>query len=118
MKGGYGNIFIGLVFIFIGFNCLVFKCYAYGTFLVPRFSGIVFMICGFAVVVLSLKNIIKKKYKKDQYLICPKCQNVVESVKVVEDKCLKCGADLEALTGFYERHPECKTAIKNNKIAY
>lgn len=61
MKGWYGNAFIGLVFIVIGFNCWMFKCYAYGTFLVPHFSGIIFMICGFAVVVLSLKNIISKK---------------------------------------------------------
>lgn len=115
MKGWYSTLSIGLVLIFMGFNCLVFKCYAYGKFLVPHFSGIIFMICGFAVVVLSIKNIIRKKYKKDQYLICPKCQNVVESFQAIEGKCLKCGADLEPLTGFYERHPEFKTTTKQNK---
>lgn len=77
--------------------------------MVPRYSGIVFMIGGFLVVVLSVKSIINAKYKKDQYSICPKCQEVVEICRSADGKCLKCGVDLEALTGFYERHPELKT---------
>jgi PHP family Zn ribbon phosphoesterase len=40
--------------------------------------------------------------------ICATCRDVFETLKVPDRKCPKCGADLEPLKGFYDRHPELR----------
>lgn len=110
-----GILFLGLFCMLAGFVCWKSECHAYGKFLVPRFSGVVYIVGGFVVIILCMKNIMSKKRKIGQYLICPKCQNVVETFQSADDKCSKCGEPLEDLKGFYERHPEFKEMPKNNK---
>lgn len=40
--------------------------------------------------------------------ICPKCELTFRKDEVPSGKCPKCGEGLEALSGFYERHPELR----------
>lgn len=116
MKGWGGFLFLGLLMVFVGFNCWKFGCRAYGKFPVPRFVNVLMVVYGFVIVVVSLKVIMSKKSKKDRYLICPKCQSVVETFQSPDGKCSKCGVDLESLAGFYERHPEFKPAPKKERM--
>ena len=46
--------------------------------------------------------------KKAEYLICPKCSDVLEATDNIEKSCAKCMVPYENLKGFYERHPEKK----------
>ena len=115
MKGWGGLLFLGLLMIFVGFNCWKFGCRAYGKFPVPRFVNVLMVVYGFVIVVVSLKVIMGRNSKKDRYLICAKCQNIVDTFQSADDKCSKCGGPLEDLKGFYERHPEFKATPKNNK---
>jgi len=41
-------------------------------------------------------------------MICPKCEEAFKLGSSSGNRCPKCGAALEPLDGFYERHPECK----------
>ncbi|WP_319759023.1 hypothetical protein [Maridesulfovibrio sp.] len=50
-----------------------------------------------------------RKVAKEEETICPKCQKVYMAGKAPDNAaCDSCGAKLEPLEGFYERHPELK----------
>ena len=70
---------------------------------------------GVVMIVYGAKKIINKGKKPDQYLACPVCQTVAEVRLASNNKCPKCGSDLELLEGFYERHPEFKSSNKYKK---
>ena len=46
------------------------------------------------------------KFHKQQTVICPKCEEIVERTGAKEIHCLECGTKMEELKGFFERHPE------------
>ena len=56
------------------------------------------------------KTIEAEKKAKDEkkVLMCPKCIKPFYKKDCEDLKCLDCQAQLEELTGFYERHPELK----------
>lgn len=42
------------------------------------------------------------------FFICPACRTPYDKKDIHENQCPTCGAGLENLAGFYERHPEFK----------
>ena len=52
--------------------------------------------------------VLESMKKKEVYLKCPKCGNVIATCENIENVCQECGSTLERLDGFYERHPETK----------
>lgn len=64
-------------------------------------------ICLFLIGILWFYSFIKHK-KFNEFLICPKCLKTYYKYVVVDTKCLDCGAEVEEIDGFFERHPELK----------
>jgi len=63
---------------------------------------------SFGIVCLYLA-ISKKNSKKNSPWICSKCEDIVYLKFARKDNfCKLCGANLEKLEGFYERHPDKK----------
>ena len=65
--------------------------------------GVIAAVVGVAMIVMSL-------FGKEipATLICPKCEAVKPHAEVTDEVCPVCGAKMEPLKGFYERHPERK----------
>ena len=75
---------------------------------VPKsFMGIVFILVGAVFIVLSITKI-DLLYKDITVLKCPKCLKIYNKQELKSEKCPHCGADLEQLKGFFERHPDLK----------
>jgi hypothetical protein len=64
--------------------------------------GIALVVMGFCILWIG---VIKPRKEN---LICPKCEDLFRWSDTLGDKCPKCGAGLEDLRGFYERHPELR----------
>ena len=106
-------IFFGLLMTGIGLDCWAHNRYRYGKFLIPHFSGLAIAACGLAIFILAIAK--RKNIQTDsEDYICTKCQNVVKLWQAPTKKCSKCSADIEALKGFYERHPELRTNTKGD----
>jgi len=112
---GVGLIFGGLLIILAGHGAWKRGWDFKYNLPVPRFLWIPCTIVGALFIFVGLKNIMKKGKDPDEYLICVKCQNMVQVYKAPDGKCPKCGGDLEILKGFYERHPELKLNTKIHK---
>jgi uncharacterized C2H2 Zn-finger protein len=108
-----GILLVGLMSIAGGYNCWKFNCYYHREIPIPHFSGIIFIAYGVALVVLGAKRILIKTKDYDEYMICPACQHITKTCQTTDNKCPKCGENIEALKGFYERHPELKEAVKS-----
>lgn len=76
----------------------------------PHSVGVLAIMCGAFLVLYALYGIRRTtkggKRRMETTLICPRCEEVYERLKVPDLKCLRCGGALEPLDGFYERHPE------------
>ncbi len=48
----------------------------------------------------------RRDYKET--FICPRCETALPYGEVAEEVCPECGAAMEPLKGFYDRHPERK----------
>lgn len=115
MPRGIGFILAGLACILTGFNFWRTGWDFRENLPVPRFAGIPWTIFGVVMIVIGINKTINRRKKPDQYLACPICQTVAEVRLASNNKCSKCGSDLELLEGFYERHPEFKNSNKDKK---
>lgn len=68
--------------------------------------GLFLTLMGLAFLYVSLRK--KSGSSASGYLICYHCRNPIEKKSITENQCPSCGADLEELDGFYDRHPELK----------
>jgi len=68
--------------------------------------GVFLTLIGFAFLYVSLRK--KSVSSASGYLICSHCRTLIEKKSITENQCPSCGANLEELDGFYERHPELK----------
>jgi hypothetical protein len=108
MSKGLGFLLGGIVCILSGLNLWKTGWDFRNNLPVPHFVGILWMIFGVFLIIYGIKMILNREKTPTEYLICPACQNVVEVRQTPDKKCPKCGADLEVLKGFYQRHPELK----------
>jgi len=106
MSRGIGFILGGLSCVFGGYRIWKTGWDFRDNVSVPRFAGIPVAIFGVMMIYLGIKKIMNRRKDPDAYLICAKCQNMVQVHQAPDGKCPKCGADLEILEGFYKRHPE------------
>jgi hypothetical protein len=96
-----GILLLGLIFIVGGFNFVKTGFdYIHG-FPVPRLGGVLMMLLGIAFILYAIFT-----WEDTSFTICPACEEAFVTRKVPDLKCPKCGADLELMEGFYERHPE------------
>ncbi len=67
-------------------------------------------VVGPALILVSLFFIVGIVRSKSEMVHskCIKCGKVTLMDWIEEHKCKKCGGRVERLTGFFERHPECK----------
>jgi hypothetical protein len=115
MSRGIGILLAGVACILTGFNFWRTGWDFRENLPVPRFAGIPWAMFGVVMIVFGAQKIINKGKKPDQYLVCPVCQKVVEVRLASNNKCPKCGSDLELLEGFYERHPEFRNSNNKNE---
>jgi len=75
--------------------------------------GIAFVVVGLIFVRWSFD----KKYQTARNIvqICPKCEEPPVLTGPSGMRCPKCGAELEPVKGFYERHPECRATGESEK---
>lgn len=115
MSRGVGFILAGLACILNGFNFWTNGWDYRENLPVPHFAGIPWALFGVLLIVFGTQKILSRGKKPDEYLVCPICQKVVEVRLASDNKCPNCGSDLELLEGFYERHPEFKNSLKDEK---
>lgn len=115
MSRGIGILLAGVACILTGFNFWRTGWDFRENLPVPRFAGIPWAMFGVVMIVFGAKKIANRGKKPDQYLVCPVCQKVVEVRLASNNKCPKCGSDLELLEGFYERHPEFRNSNNKNE---
>jgi transcription initiation factor IIE alpha subunit len=53
---------------------------------------------------------------EQKYFICSKCGSSFDAKDISSSTCSKCKGVLEAMEGFYERHPELKEKIIEKTI--
>lgn len=114
MSRGVGFILGGLSMVFGGYHIWKTGWNLRDNLPVPHFTGIPVAIFGAMMIFLGIKTIVNKEKKPDEYLICPSCETVVKFIQAAGEKCPQCGAKLDVLEGFYERHPEFKATPKKN----
>jgi len=112
MSRGVGFILGGLSIAFGGYSIWKTGWDFRDNLPVPHFVGIPVAIFGTMMVFLGIKIIVNKGKKPDQYLICPVCETAFQFSQDTDEKCPRCGAKLDVLEGFYERHPKFKTTQK------
>ena len=121
-SNGWPTLFTGILSFFLGVGWLSdyqekgwIYSYKYGHII--AYDGLAIFICflmvfvgGFLFIFGSNKIIasITTETKKIENYICPKCQTVWPTNKTNKTICLKCKLSLEALNGFFERHPDMK----------
>ncbi|MDD5452107.1 MAG: hypothetical protein PHT49_09470 [Desulfovibrionales bacterium] len=102
----------GVVFTVFGVLIMMEKGFLYfGEFIKLGETTIPVAIVSFIIAGLNIWLGIRKKTARiyeQEYLICPECKEVYTSDKVPDCRCLKCNAQLEPLSGFYDRHPKLK----------
>jgi hypothetical protein len=68
--------------------------------------GVSLTLVGVAFFYISFRR--KSVGSASGFLICSSCRHPIEKKRITENQCPSCGADLEELDGFYDRHPELK----------
>jgi hypothetical protein len=68
--------------------------------------GVFLTLLGFIFLYVSFRK--KSATGASNILICLGCRHLINKSDFSDKLCPKCGADLEELDGFYERHPELK----------
>ena len=68
--------------------------------------GVFLTLLGFSFLYFSLRK--RPDSSASGFLICSSCRHPIDKKNITENLCPTCGADLEELDGFYERHPELK----------
>lgn len=115
MSRGIGFILGGLLITFGGYRIWKTGWDYRDNLPVPRFAGIPVALFGAAWIFLGIRILANKEKKPDQYMICPVCEMVVKFDRTMDKQCPKCGATLDVLEGFYERHPQFKNQNKNGQ---
>lgn len=114
MSRGVGFILGGLSIVFGGYRIWKTGWDFRDNLPVPHFAGIPVAIFGAMMILLGIRIITNKGKKPNEHLICPVCETAVKFSQTTGEKCLRCGAKLDVLEGFYERHPEFKATQKKN----
>jgi hypothetical protein len=112
MSRGVGFILGGLSIAFGGYRIWKTGWNFRDTLPVPRFAGIPVAIFGIMMIFLGIRIIMNRGKQPDQYMICPVCETVVKFIQGTDEKCPQCGAKIDVLEGFYERHPGFKATQK------
>ena len=76
--------------------------------------GYIFIIIGFSFFLFYLRA--KSGDFEDKFMICIKCGELHRQKDYSDSHCRKCGAELENLEGFYDRHPEFKNISRKHNI--
>lgn len=107
-KGRSNEIFLGLLFIILGFFYYRYEWSFRTGFPVPRATGILIIFVGiFSISYGLIKKVDSSKYVKE-LLICPKCKCIIKTLKSSVLICPDCKTVMEDLEGFHKRHPELK----------
>jgi hypothetical protein len=107
-KGKIGLLLGGLIFVLTGLGLAKTGFDFLHGFHVPRFVAILWVMLGIGAIVYALSP-----KEATSLMICPVCEEVYGRGKVPDSKCPQCGADLEILEGFYERHSEGKEVTES-----
>lgn len=75
--------------------------------------GCIFLAVGILIFIYALRT--KEKDFEDKFMICPKCKEPFDKADVPNSHCPKCNTKLEALDGFYDRHPELREESRKGK---
>ncbi|WP_319759026.1 hypothetical protein [Maridesulfovibrio sp.] len=116
-KGGADRltlILAGWAFFFSGVLTPITGGGKYKGFEVYNFVGYIQFVIGSIILIYLWRTRKEESFSSDkdhetEETICPKCQKVYMAGKAPANAaCDSCGAKLEPLEGFYERHPELK----------
>ncbi len=77
-------------------------------------TGYIFIIIGVGYIIFFLRA--KSSDFEDKFMICIKCKELHRQKDYSDSHCRKCGAELENLEGFYDRHPELKNISRKHNI--
>lgn len=95
---------MGLVLLYLGWSTTRTGVITYWhTAKVYPWVGYLELVCGTAALLHGFFG--KPDRSNDQAALCPDC-GAAHKHKFVGKPCSKCGATLEPIEGFYERHPE------------
>jgi hypothetical protein len=123
-------IYKGLSFYSIHKEYGSFKMWFFSPFTIDIFEGsrgviIILFLIGFAIIVYSIYLsvcyfVLKENDYWPAFLMCKQCLRPYARADITSNSCQECGALLENLVGFYDRHPELKdkSEIQPIKHAY
>jgi hypothetical protein len=98
----------GWVIVAFGLITIIGDGSYYKGFYVSPYAGYAEVVLGL-IILFWIRVDSKNNNAKEEETICPKCQKVYMAGKAPANAaCDSCGAKLEPLEGFYERHPELK----------
>lgn len=110
--GKVGSIFLGAVLTVLGCFIMIrprfysrlysyyFDFTGYGVF-----YGISLILLGIVFIRTGIKQ---SKRAKEKFVICPRCMTSFCERDIQGTTCPKCSGTVEDLSGFYDRHPECR----------
>ena len=107
-KGRWSEIVGGLVSISLGWG--YYKSgwdFKFG-FPIPPSTGILLIFIGIFFIIFGFLRKIDLTKFSEIYLICPKCDKILQVADAKDYICPNCFETMEELEGYYDRHPDLK----------